>query len=492
MDRVSRAGWWVLAAIVASSLGVAACRPRSTESDPPPTTPAPPAGRIVITTGLPGADASRIEQEVVVPIEHAISTVAGVESIRARAQADLATITVELTRPAALDAAVVEVEQRLARLARQLPTDAQLPIITRVRDDDAPVRTIALSGSLPRTSVAQLVDDVLVPRLLRVPGVARVDPHGLPRVGVVIRPDLARLAAADVTLHELGDALRAHAEDLPSGRLDPGTATVRAPQPGGLKELSARVVAQRGASAIRIADLAVVELGPIDEPERVEPRLDVHAQLGADDTTVASAVHAALAELALPAGLQAQDAAPAPRPAPSLVVAIRGPEWSELVRLADAVSHDVRLAGGTDIAVDPPPGRPTRAIVPDRAGLARCGVPVEQATATIRAALGGDEIASAWIDGRVDPVLVRLPDARLEDLLPELSLRGADGHLCSLASVAAVAAEATPPVLTRLDGERAITITVGGADTRAARASVDRIAAGLPPGYRVVIAADRR
>ncbi|MDP1999149.1 MAG: CusA/CzcA family heavy metal efflux RND transporter, partial [Rhodoferax sp.] len=112
----------------------------------------------------------------------------------------------------------------------------------------------------------KLLDTVIRPRLRGIPGVADVNTLG----GVVqtfeVVPDLAALAARRVSLQQLQDALAANNRNDGAGRLSSGEESLLVRSDGSIRNLDdVRAIAllQRNGEAVRVGDVATVQLGAL-------------------------------------------------------------------------------------------------------------------------------------------------------------------------------------------------------------------------------------
>src|SRR6185295_13808318 len=100
----------ILGAVSVTRLGV-----REYPSVDPPT--------ISITTSYSGAAAEVMQAQITEPIEEAVNTVAGLETLTSNSREGLSQITAEFALDTDLDAAASDVRDALARVVRRLPPD---------------------------------------------------------------------------------------------------------------------------------------------------------------------------------------------------------------------------------------------------------------------------------------------------------------------------------------------------------------------------------
>jgi len=162
-------------------------------------------------------DSSPVEAErnIAVPIEEGLGSVAGIESISTRCTRSDVRISLELKRDA--DPAIVErdVRDRVARVEADLPDDVDRIQVRREGANDRPIVFFSLTARMPgatqtvrRVELSDFMEDVVMPSMEAVDGVARTGAWGLLRRSVRIQIDQEEVARRNIDLRELLDRLR--------------------------------------------------------------------------------------------------------------------------------------------------------------------------------------------------------------------------------------------------------------------------------------------
>jgi HAE1 family hydrophobic/amphiphilic exporter-1 len=136
-------------------------------------------------------------------------------------------------------------------------------------------------------------------------------------------------------------------------------------------------------------------------------------------------------------------------------------------------------------------GKPELQIQVDRNRAADLGVPVRVLADTVRALVGGLDVASFQDEGRRFDVRLRLEEAQRDDLaeLGQIQVRSAGGALVDLANVAQLSVASGPAQIERDSRSRRVTLFANNPEGVALGAAADRLdqivaEADLPPGYR--------
>jgi len=129
---------------------------------------------ISITTSYPGAAAEVVQSQITEPIEEAVNGVAGIKTLTSTSREGASQINAEFALGTDLDTAASDVRDQLARAVRNLPPDANPPILNKANADSNPIFGIALSS--PRRSQLELsaFADSLREKLQTVPGIGTI------------------------------------------------------------------------------------------------------------------------------------------------------------------------------------------------------------------------------------------------------------------------------------------------------------------------------
>lgn len=132
----------------------------------------------VVSTTWSGSTPDEIEQQITKPIESAMATVTGVTEVDSNSMQGSSRVIVRFNYGQDLDQATLSMRDKLDRIRRKLPTDADQPIVTKVDPNSSPIMTISLAGSLDSVELKRLATDVAQPALSTVNGVASVSITG--------------------------------------------------------------------------------------------------------------------------------------------------------------------------------------------------------------------------------------------------------------------------------------------------------------------------
>jgi multidrug efflux pump len=240
------------------------------------------AARITISTDYRGAAPQVMDAQVTEVIESAVAGVAGVDTIDSSSELGESRVRVTFVSTRDIDDAANDVRGAVGRVVSRLPDDADEPRIFKNDTDADPVMRLGVSST--RWSAAEITDYVeryLVDRLATLDGVASVDINGGRRYAMRVRLDPKALAARELAVTDVVEALRANNVELPAGEVESvwRSFQLRADTRLRTAEEFARVVLRVVDGApVRLGDVAEVEIGV--ENERSLVRSDGRAAVG--------------------------------------------------------------------------------------------------------------------------------------------------------------------------------------------------------------------
>jgi len=269
---------------------------------------------VSIRTQLPGASAEEVETEISRRIEEAVNTIEGIDELRSISGPGSSNVIVTFNLSRNIDTAAQDVRDRVATILKNLPKDATPPLISKFDNDQQPVLTVALAGDRPLRELTELADKVVKVRLERSAGVGEVQIVGGLERAVSVWVEADRLAAFQIPITAVRDAIIRQNEDAAGGNVTRGAReetlrTIgRLPEPRAFDDL---VVATIGGASVRVRDLGWAEDGTREQRSTARLNgvptvvLEVRRQSGANTVAVIEAAKKNIAATAgeLPAGV---------------------------------------------------------------------------------------------------------------------------------------------------------------------------------------------
>jgi multidrug efflux pump len=225
---------------------------------------------VSIRTVYRGASAEVIETKITQVIEDRIAGIEGIEKLTSSSQDEISSIGVEFSLDRNVDEAANDIRDRVARVAANLPDEADPPEIAKVDDNTRAVMYLNLtSDSMTGLEITDYADRYLTDRFSTVPGVARVRISGSRNQAMRIWLNRESLAARSLTVMDVESALRAENVELPAGRLESTERefTLRADTGYRTADDFSKLVIGRGTDGqlVRLGEVASVAVGAASE-----------------------------------------------------------------------------------------------------------------------------------------------------------------------------------------------------------------------------------
>jgi multidrug efflux pump len=225
---------------------------------------------VSIETNYRGAAADVVETKITQLIEDRVAGLEGVTKITSQSVDGRSSINLEFAPERSVDEAANDVRDRVARVVSQLPPESDPPEIGKVDFNAEPVIWVNLSSStLDVLELTDYAERTIAERLGVLPGVARVRFGGARRYAMRVWIDREALAARQLTVADVEDALRRENVQLPAGRLESSQRELTLRTETGLvtEQDFRELVIGRGADGylVRLREVADVRLGAENE-----------------------------------------------------------------------------------------------------------------------------------------------------------------------------------------------------------------------------------
>ncbi len=173
----------------------------------------------VVATTYPGVAPADIEELVTKKIETGIAGLKGIKKITSNSANSFSAVTVEFDAKENLDDSIRKLRDQVTNIKKDLPADANEPVVREISFDDTPIWTVALTGPYDGFTLRKYGED-LKDELEKIPGVreARVSGGDELEFSVAFDPD--KLAQYGVSIDQANQAVRAVNLAVPAGTFE--------------------------------------------------------------------------------------------------------------------------------------------------------------------------------------------------------------------------------------------------------------------------------
>jgi len=262
---------------------------------------------VAITASYPGASPEAVESDVLEPLEDAVSTIAGLDTIEATARSGAATVILTFNLDVNSQAAAQDVRDKIAQISGLLPEEVNDPVVLRFDPDARAIISLALtSQTIPPRELTALAEDTIAQRLLTIQGVGSATVVGGADPQLTFRVDPERLEAFGLSMQEVVGAVSAQNRDIPAGSATYGRSNQSIQIEGRIqraRDFLDIVVSQRGERSVRLGDVATLQDGEAEESSVAllngsrSVAIDIIKSQGSNTVAIAEAVRAEVERL---------------------------------------------------------------------------------------------------------------------------------------------------------------------------------------------------
>lgn len=172
---------------------------------------------VTITVKYPGANAESVEQQVIKPIEDALSSVSDVKKVISTASYEKAQITLQMEFYANADAAAIDATKKVNSVRGKLPDEIEEPVVIKRDMNAKPIVELAMTSPYPLSVSYSKAKNVFQDALQQSSGVSEIELYGGRDKEVAIEIDKDKMANYHLTLDKIVSAVNAENQLLPSG-----------------------------------------------------------------------------------------------------------------------------------------------------------------------------------------------------------------------------------------------------------------------------------
>jgi hydrophobic/amphiphilic exporter-1 (mainly G- bacteria), HAE1 family len=218
---------------------------------------------INVQANLPGANPDTMAAAVALPLEKQFSTIPGLDSMSSQNALGKTSITLQFKLSRNIDGAANDVNAAIAQAGRNLPQNMPAPpSYSKINPADQPVLFLALgSSTMPVSDVDEYAETLVAQTISTVDGVAQVQVFGAAKFAVHVQVDPRALAAHQIGIDEVEQALNEENVNMPTGTLWGHQQSANVQASGQLfkaADYAPLIVAYRNGSPVRLADLGRV------------------------------------------------------------------------------------------------------------------------------------------------------------------------------------------------------------------------------------------
>lgn len=175
-----------------------------------------------VTVPWRDAPPQEVLDKITIPLEEELATIRGLENQYSFCAVGFSQVFLSFAHGTDMDVAYREVRDRIERARARLPEDVQQVFIRKDDDTRMPVAMVGVLVDEGTADTYNLIQNEVILKLERLPGVASVDAQGLLEREVLIELDRQRVEAAGLNIFEIAQDLQSDYFTLASGNVRAG------------------------------------------------------------------------------------------------------------------------------------------------------------------------------------------------------------------------------------------------------------------------------
>ena len=224
---------------------------------------------INVSTSYVGANADVILAQITEPLEEQINGIQGIKSLTSTSSDGRSNISVEFEVGADLEAAANDVRDKVSGAQRNLPPDADPPVVSKADADSQPIIGVNVnSKNRSLLELSEIADNVFKERLQTIPGVSRVQIWGEKEYAIRLRMDPLKMASYGITPMDVLSKIQTENVELPSGRIEGQSIELSVRTKSRLsspQEFDQLILKESETNIVRFQDIGTSELSALNE-----------------------------------------------------------------------------------------------------------------------------------------------------------------------------------------------------------------------------------
>lgn len=215
----------------------------------------------VVATSYQDAAPEDVENLISSPIESAVSTVEGIDTIQSQSQAGSSLVMMMFKTDVNLDQALLDVREQVDAIAGSLPDQAGDPSILRFNPEAMPIVYVGVTGQ-DVASLTEITNDQVVPFFERQAGVASATVEGAVEREIQVELDPADLTAYGVTSQDVIQALNSTNQSASVGTVDKGNQDLQLRVTGefeSVEDIRETIIQTQAGATVHVEDVAEVK-----------------------------------------------------------------------------------------------------------------------------------------------------------------------------------------------------------------------------------------
>ncbi len=174
---------------------------------------------ITIRTMYPGASPEEVESSVTKMVEDAVSNLDDIDFISSKSISNASIVMVNFKYGADLDISMQDAQRQIDNIRRNLPEEAEPPVMSKLSVSDLPIMQISAASDMPGPDFYVKMEEDIIPRLQQIKGVAEITLLGGEKREIQINIDREKLQYYRISLLQVSEAITRAGLEIPAGKV---------------------------------------------------------------------------------------------------------------------------------------------------------------------------------------------------------------------------------------------------------------------------------
>lgn len=260
----------------------------------------------MVAASYSGAGPQEVENLVTKPVESVLGTVNGIKNISSSSLVGQSIVVAEFEWGTDMNFATLQMREKIDLIKAYLPDGVGQPTVFKMDPNMMPIMQFAVTGEMDTRSLRTLVEDKMVSKLERLPGVAAAQLSGGREREIKVLLDPVKLDYYGLSFSQVAQALQADNMNMSGGKVGKGSQDLLVRVTGEFQhpsDIGEVVLTTSQGAQVRVKDIGAVIDGFKDVTTigrtngRESVMINVRKQTTANTVKVSQAVNKALAEL---------------------------------------------------------------------------------------------------------------------------------------------------------------------------------------------------
>lgn len=176
-----------------------------------------------VITSYPGAGPEEVESQISKPLEDSLTTLSNLKEIQSTSNSGSSMVIISYNWGTDMDNAIIDIRDKVGMVEKYLPDGAEKPMVLKLDPNMMPVIQIGMrGGDLSLTQLQSIAEDIVEPRLSRIPEVASVIITGGQEREVSVEVDPVKMQNYGLSLSQVSQILRSENFNMSNGTINHG------------------------------------------------------------------------------------------------------------------------------------------------------------------------------------------------------------------------------------------------------------------------------